>query len=262
MQGVITSVTEPDLDRLLAAAARRDRPADDVWPAAAAAIELLWWHDRFAEAVELTLTTLRDLQHKSGTLHDQDLPFDAALLAGVHAGRDPLELVEGARTIVPAESVLGKRLAWLASNLPVRGVPALLGDAPGAEAQPFRRPERALADRDPAELSDAERTRLWNACCSRNQYPTAKRLLDATGEPPSRWPAAVWMAGRLAQEGDRDRAVSVLIQSLPWWIPYEPWDVVPTELVLRLHLRDLVTPELRAAVLASADISKVPGIGQ
>jgi hypothetical protein len=254
-------VTDPALDRLLAAAGRRDRAADEVWPAAAAAIELLWWHDRFSEAGELAETTLRDLAAAPGLLFSQDVPFDEAILIGAaETGDDPGAALARALTIVPAETVLGKSLSWIAEKLPGSAPHSLVrGGAPPKPAKPLRNPDQALADRDPSALSDAEQSRLWKGAHSAGQYEVALRLLDAGGAP-TRWFIATWLAEHLIQAGDVTRASALLLTVLPDWIPYEAWDIVPTGIVLQPGLRPAVTADLRAAVFEQMDIAKIPGL--
>ncbi|MCU1681953.1 MAG: hypothetical protein JWQ81_2692 [Amycolatopsis sp.] len=255
-------MTDPVLDRLLVAAARRDRGADEVWPAAAAAIELLWWLDRFGEAGELAETTLRDLAAAPGLLFSQDVPFDEAILLGAAAaGDDPGAALARALAIVPAETVLGKSLSWSAAKLPGSEPHSLVrGGAPAKPAKPLRERDQALADRDPSILSDPEQSRLWKAAHSAGQYEVALRLLDAGGAP-TRWFIATWLAQHLVEAGDVTRASALLVAVLPDWIPYQAWDIVPTGIVLQPGLRPAVTAEVRAAVFEQMDIDKIPGVG-
>jgi hypothetical protein len=257
-----TPVTDPALDRLLVAAARRDRGADEVWPAAAAAIELLWWLDRFGEARELAETTLRDLAPVPGVLFSQDVPFDEAILVGAaETGDDPAAALAQALAIVPSETVLGQRLSWLAENLPGAEPHSLVsGGVPAKPTKPLRNSDQILADRDTETLSDAEQSRLWKGAHSAGQYEVALRLLDAGGAP-TMWNTASWMAQYLIQTGDVTRASTLLMEVLPDWPPYEAWDVVPTDVVLQPGLRPAVTAELRAAAFEQMDIDKIPGLG-
>jgi hypothetical protein len=254
-------VTQPPLERLLAAAARRDRPADLVWPAAAA-IELLWWHDRFDDAQHLAETTIRDLAEQPGTLEDQRVPFADALLAAPERRRDdPLPILTAVQPHVREDSVLGKDMAWLAAQLPQRPAHELVsgfhwGQSPG----PLKRRDQELADRPLTDLTDAERERLYSAAHSRHQFAIADRLLTETGHYPGRWYVAVWMAGELTHQGHTEQATALLLQALPGWIPYEAWDLVPTDIVLQPQVRPAVTDQIRAAVLRTVDITKVPGI--
>jgi hypothetical protein len=254
-------VTDPALDRLLVAAARRDRGADEVWPAAAAAIELLWWHDRFADAGELAETTLRDLAAAPGLLFSHRIPFaDAVLIGAVEAGADPGGVLAQVLAIVPAETVVGQRLAWLAENLPGSAPHSLIiGGIPAKPTKPLRERDQALADRDPGTLGDAEQSRLWKGLHSAGQYEMALRLLDAGGAPTV-WYIGTWLAEHLIQAGDVTRASALLMTVLPDWIPYEVWDVVPTDVVLQPGLRPAVTAELRAAAFEQMDIDKIPGM--
>jgi hypothetical protein len=251
-----------ELDRLLDVARQRDRPADDVWPAAAAAIELLWWHDRFNEAQQLAEATIRDFAGEPGTLFGQNYPFDHAFLAAAdRADEDPAPRLAAARSYMPVDSVLGKSFGWLLSALLTRQPHELMIDyAWGAEPQPLKPRDQALADRPPAELSERERSRLYSAAHNRRQFSIALRLFEATGTHPPRWYVATWMAGELVQLGQPERATVFLTEAVPDWIPYAPWDLVPTGLILQPQLRAAVTEQLRDTILGTVDISRVPGV--
>ncbi|MFD2422400.1 hypothetical protein [Amycolatopsis pigmentata] len=251
-----------ELDRLLEVAAKRDRPADQVWPAAAAAIELLWWHDRFDDAEQLATTTIRDLADEPGRLFGRDYPFDSAFLAAADRhGADPGPRLVAARAYMPPDSVMGKRFGWLLASLLTHPPHELTGGYVwGKQPQPFKPRDQALADQPPADLTDAERTRLYNAAHNRRQFPTALHLFEATKHYPPQWYVAVWMAGELSKRGQTELATAFLTDALPDWAPYEPWDLVPTEPCLQPLLRPAATEQLRSAILATVDISRVPGV--
>ncbi|WP_158894063.1 hypothetical protein [Amycolatopsis anabasis] len=253
-------MADTDLEQLLAAAERRDRPAREVWPAAAAAIELLWWHDRFTDARALAQATLRDLAGDPGGLFDQDVPFDEALLLGTTGtGQDPAAVLAATRALVPGDSVLGKRLTWLSENLPGREPHQLVrGALIEKPARPLRRGDAELAQRDLAGLTGEERRQLWQAAHSRGHTDLAHQLL-ATGHYPERWPIAVWAAGHLISGGQAPEATDLLIAALPTRVRYAGWDLVPAELVLQPRFRPCLTDTLHTAVLAAVDITTVPG---
>jgi hypothetical protein len=251
-----------ELDRLLEVARQRGRPADDVWPAAAAAIELLWWHDRFDEAQQLAEATIRDFVEEPGRLFAQDVPFDEALLAAAaRRGDDPAPILAAARAYMPVDSVLAKRLGWLLAELLTHPPHELMGGYTwGQEPKPLKPNDQALADRHPTELSERERYRLYSATHNRRQFPIAMRLFEATSHYPPRWYVATWMAGELVQEGRAELATKFLTETFPDWIPYAAWDLVPTEIWLQPFLRPAVTDQLRDTILSTVDISRVPGV--
>lgn len=251
-----------ELDRLLEVAAKRDRPADQVWPAAAAAIELLWWHDRFDDAQQLAEATIRDFAGEPGTLFNKDYPFDHAFLAAAdRTNEDPAPRLAAARSYMPVDSVLGKSFGWLLFALLTHQPYELMIDYTwGTEPQPLKPRDQALADRPPAELSEKERSRLYSAAHNRRQFPIALNLFEATGIYPPRWYVATWMAGELVQLGQTERATAFLTEAVPDWIPYEAWDLVPTGPILQPLLRTAVTEQLRTTILGTVDISRVPGI--
>lgn len=255
-------MAENDLELLLAVARRRDRPADEVWPAAAAAIELLWWHDRFTDARQLAEDVLRDFADKPGRLFDHRVPFDEALLMGAGpAGENVTDVLRAAMAFVPRDTVLGKDLTWLLDNVRGKEPHELVSGALLEKPPRALRPRDAeLAQRDPAELDDTERRRLWLAADRAKDYDLACRLLSLPGEQPPRWYIAAWLAGRMIAEGQISKATDLLVANLEIWIPYENWDLVPTDLVLQPRFRPALTTPLRTAVLDSADISTLPGI--
>lgn len=250
-----------DLERLLAIAARRDRPADAVWPAAAAAIELLWWHDRFDDAHQLAESVLVDFAEQPTKLYQCQLPFTDALLASAEwRGDDPVPALTAVLRCVPVDTVLGRQLAWMLAERPRRRPFELLsGHYWGYAPLPLKRHDQELADRPPQDLTDAERERLYSAAHNRHRFDAAERLLAETGCSPNRWYVAVWMAGELTQQGRTEVATSLLLDALPGWIPFEAWDVMPTDVVLQPPVRPAVNNEVLERVLASVDISRVPG---
>ncbi|MDA3628459.1 hypothetical protein OU415_23710 [Saccharopolyspora sp. WRP15-2] len=252
-----------ELDRLLEVAARRDRSADLVWPAAAAAIELLWWYDRGSDARRLAEVTIRDFAACPGELFVQRVPFDEALVVGsVVDGLDPVGFLAGLLDVIPDDTVLGKHLGWLAENYgrPYDAVGLFGGFEWVYPSKPLKRIPQALSERDLGSLDDAERFRLYSGAHHCRQYPVARRLLDESGEFPTRWAEATWMAGHMVEDGEVELASDLILHVVPDWHPFEVWDVVPTNLVIQPRLRPAVTPEIREAVFRQVDISQIPGV--
>ncbi|KAA5830686.1 hypothetical protein ABT337_26775 [Saccharopolyspora hirsuta] len=252
-----------ELDLLLEVAERRDRPADLIWPAAAAAIELLWWHDRSADALHLAETTIRDLAANPGRLFAQRIPFREALMVGALVnGLDPVERLSALSEVVPADTVMGKSLRWTVENYgrPYDAFELSGGSEWSRESKPLKRIEQALSERDLTQLDEAERYRLWGGTHHCRQYGVARRLLDETGEYPPIWYVATWMAGHMVEDGEVDLASALILNAFPDWHPYEVWDVAPTGPVVQPRLRPAVTPEIREAVLGRVDISRIPGV--
>lgn len=253
-----------ELASLLTVAQRRDRPADEVWPAAAAAIELLWWHDRFTEAQQLAEWILVDFADRPTTLYQRRLPFTAALLAPAEwRGDDPVPTLTAVSARVPVDTVFGRHLAWMIAERPRRAPFELLpGHYWGQAALPFKRRDQELADRPPQELTADERERLYSAAHNRHQFAVAERLFTTTGCYPARWYVAVWMAGEFTQRETTDLATSLLLDALPGWNPFATWNLVPTEIVLQPQVRPAVDNEVHQRVLRSVDISGIPGVDE
>ncbi|MBQ0926534.1 hypothetical protein [Saccharopolyspora endophytica] len=253
------------LGRLLFAA-QQDLAADQVWPAAAAAIEVLWWHDRFSDAQSLAEDTISRFGSAPGTLFDHDMPFDEAILIGAtESGEDPRAVLGRVGEHVPADSTLGKRLTWLQGELAkeqpahslITGFDAdLYSPLP---ARPLRGADAELAERDPDSLSGSEQRRLWGASRRSRQPHIAFTLHDA-GVEPQDWQMSFWLARQLIKASRVEEAGAVLLTSLDLWFAEQPWHVTPAGITTQPDMRAAVTPELRGAVLDQIDLEAVPGV--
>lgn len=253
---------DANLQRLLDIAHRRGTDPELVWPAALAAVELLLWRDQAEPARDLALDTLSDLGQASERLAAQTTPLtDAMLAAAARGGEDPAPALVKAAETVPGDSVLGKQLRWIATQLPGHDPHEFALDAQGNwPRKPLRPREHMLASRDLTTLTPAERDRLWKACHHAGQYETARRLLQETGELPPRIAIVTWMVGNLVRENNLDRARSLLLDAVPLWRPSKLWDVVPYNFTVQPLLRAAVTEQVRERVEARIDISQIPGV--
>lgn len=253
-----------DLDRLLAVACQDGR-ADEVWPAAAAAIEVMWWHDRFFDARALAEDLIGRFSAAPGTLFDQDNPFDEALLVGAEeSGDDPGQVVARVSGLVPANSVLGNRLEWLLGALPGRAPHSLISGFDVSlhsplPRMPFRAVDAELVRRGPATLTQAEQVALWGAVQRAGRADIAVGMHDA-GVRPRDWMNAFWLARQLIKLDRAADATAVLLGNLDLWFAEHPWHVVPSGITTQPDMRTAVTPELREAVLSNVDVAAVPGV--
>jgi hypothetical protein len=254
------------LERLLLTA-QQGGMADERWPAAAAAIEVLWWHDRFSDARSLAEDTIIRFASDPGTLFDHDMPFDEAILIGVaDAGEDPQVVLRRIGDHVPAESTLGKRIAWLRGEVseeqPVHSLTTGFDEDRYSPlpARPLRAADAELAERDPHSLSGSEQRRLWGASQRSRMAAIALRLHDADIEPQD-WQMSFWLSRQLIKAGRIDEAGAVLLASLDLWFAEQPWHVAPAGITAQPDMRAAVTPELREAVLSRIDVEAVPGVG-
>lgn len=239
------------LPALLDLAYAPDSAPDEAWQAGAAAITILFWLDRFTDAADLAEALIT----AGGPISAQDAPFDAALLAAdAHAGIATGPRLARLAQHVPGDSVLGKRLAWLAEQLPARAVEQLLPNhAPwGESAQPLDGViGAALLDEDYAALPVGKRRALWNALRTTNQIEPARALYEESGELPPQWAVCTWLAGWYAMLDQGDHARRILVAARERWRPYLHWELLPDDVVLQPVLRTLATEPLREHFLTT-----------
>ncbi|WP_344864115.1 hypothetical protein [Amycolatopsis ultiminotia] len=256
-------MSEETLQRLREIATRRDREPDLIWPAALAAAEILVWQEQAGEARDLAMATIADFGRGSAGLAGNDTPLpDVLLWSAIRSDEDPVPLLRKAAEYLAPESLLGTRLVQIAESLSDHAAYSLLLGAVSRPDRPFTPREQAMAARDAADLSDAERTRLWVASFNKGKYSIARRLLEGTGHQPPRWPVAYWMAARLVADGEVGLATDILIRALPLWHPLKVWNVLPITVVMRPELHPAFTSELHAAGLARVDLSQIPGLAR
>jgi hypothetical protein len=223
----------------------------EAWQAGAAAITILFWLDRFADAADLAEALIT----AGGPICAQDAPFDAALLAAeAHAGIAAAPRLARLAQHVPGDSVLGKRLTWLAGQSPARPVRQLLPNhAPwGEPAQLLHSVIGAgLLDEDYAALPVGKRRVLWNALRTTNQIEPARALYEKSGELPPQWAVCTWLAGWYAMLDEDDHARRILIAARERWRPYMHWELLPGDVVLQPVLRTLATEPLREQFLTT-----------
>lgn len=234
------------------------------WPAAASAIQLMFWQDKFAGAGALACEVIHRFGRASAELAKQKRPFDDAILAlNVYAGVPAEPRLEAAISDLPPDSVLAKRLGWLLPEFEssMRHYTLLTGYQDWDElVGEVAGPEAELAQQDLASLSPREQEQLWQAAQSDNDFPVAERLYRATGQLSDRWFVAAWFAGHLSRRGREAEASQLLIDALPGWRPLGTWDLVPTDVVLQPDLQLAATAEVREYFLDTA-VAKLEGRG-
>ncbi|MFJ8442312.1 hypothetical protein [Kitasatospora griseola] len=240
------------LPDLLAMAGRADGSRDEAWEAAAAAIQILFWQDRFAEAADLAEQLIAQDGPLGGELCDQDVPFRQAFLAAeLYAGRPAAPRLAAAAEHVPAGRNLGEELLWVAEELPARPLAELL-PCPfkwGGEAGPLEPGTEDLLAADYAALTPADRQLLWQNLLNANAFDRAHTLAETSGEAPDRFATCLWMAGWYAVRGDLARGEQLLLAAHGRWWPYMKWDAIPDAPVLQPTLRPVVTDRVRAQYL-------------
>ena len=232
------------LPELLALAKSQDGSRDEAWESAAAAIQVMFWHDRFAEAAELAEGIIAQDGPLGGELCDQDMPFRTAFLAAEqHAGQPAQQRLLAAASHLPEGRVLADDLLWLAEELPQRPVEELLPShfRWGGPAQALAGPGAELAERDLGTLDNTAKDTLWQALMKANDFDQAHGLAEASGEVPGRYAPCLWMAGWYATRGDVVRGETMLLAAHDRWWPYMKWDALPSDPVLQPTLRLVVT---------------------
>ncbi len=240
------------LPDLLEMAGRANGDRNEAWEAAAAAIQVLFWHDRFAEAADLAETLIARDGPLGGELCDQDMPFRTALLAGdLHAGAPARPRLLTAAGHVPEGRNLGDDLSWLAEVLPERPVEELLpGHFDwGGPAEALDGAAAELDTRDFGTLDADDRYTLWEALAEANDFERAHHLVESSGETPDRYAPCLWMAGWYAVRGDVPRGERMLLAARKRWWPYMKWDAIADDPVLQPTLRLVTTDRVREQYL-------------
>ncbi|MFF0297761.1 hypothetical protein ACFYST_30485 [Kitasatospora sp. NPDC004614] len=236
------------LPELLEMARRVDGPRDEGWESVAAAVQILCWRDRFAEAAELAEQVIVRDGPLGGELCDQDVPFREALLAAqLYAGRPAGPRLAALVGRLPAGRNLTEDLAWVAEELPGRPVEELLPCHCewGGPARPLDGATERMLAKGFAELAVAERQLLWQDLFSANAFDRAHALVESTGETPDRFAACLWMAGWYAVRGEIARGERLLLAAHGRWWPYMKWDAIPEAPVLQPTLRLVLTERVR-----------------
>ena len=239
------------LPQLLTMAGRADGSRDEAWEAAAAAIQILFWQDRFAEAAELAETVIDRDGPLGGELCDQDTPFRAAFLgAQAHAGLPAAPRLLAAAGHVPAGRNLGEELLWLAEQVSDRPVEELLPNHAdwGGPAKSLGGASAELVERgfsDFGGLAEADRNLVWQALAKANDFERAHALAESSGQTPDRFATCTWLAGWYAVRGDVPRGERILLAAHDRWWPYMKWDAIPDAPVLQPTLRLVVTDRVR-----------------
>jgi hypothetical protein len=219
------------------------------WEAAAAAIQILFWEDRFAEAAQLAEDLIVSTAPAGGELCDQDVPFGTAFLgAQIHAGVEAAPRLVRVAESVPTGRILQEDLLWTASSLGERPAVDMLPNAAawGGEAKPLEGVIGAdLVGREYQELSGRQQRVVWQALHSANDFPRARDLSERTGETPEQHAICVWMAGWYATEGALVEGEEMLLAAHRRWWPYQAWDAIPDSMVLHPTLRRVCTDRVR-----------------
>lgn len=225
----------------------------DAWEAVAAAVQILFWYDRFAEAAELAEALITRDGPLGGELCDQDMPFGVAFLAAqAHAGIPAGPRLAALAALVPEGRVLGDDLLWLAEEAPVRPVEELLPNHAdwGGPARPLDGVIGAdLVERDFATLDAGQKRVVWQALAKVNDFERAHDLAEASGERPEQFAVCTWLAGWYGTQGDIARGENMLLAAHVRWWPYAKWDAIPDAPVLQPALRSVATERVRAHYL-------------
>ncbi|MFF4057328.1 hypothetical protein ACFYZ8_12735 [Streptomyces sp. NPDC001668] len=225
----------------------------DAWEAAAAAVQILFWYDRFAEAAELAEALITRDGPLGGELCDQDMPFGVAFLAAqAHAGIPAGPRLTALAAHVPEGRVLGDDLMWLAEEVPGRPVEELLPNHAdwGGPARPLDGVIGAdLVERDFGTLDAGQKRVVWQALAKVNDFERAHELAEASGETPEQFAVCTWLAGWYGTRGDIARGESMLLAAHGRWWPYAKWDAIPDAPVLQPALRSVATERVRAHYL-------------
>ncbi|GAA0696255.1 hypothetical protein GCM10010193_58740 [Kitasatospora atroaurantiaca] len=240
------------LPDLLAMARRADGDRDEVWEATAAAIQILFWQDRFAEAAELAEAIIAQDGPLGGELCDQDVPFRSAFLAAeLHGGTPAPSRLLAAAEHVPAGRNLSEDLLWLAEQLPERPVEELLPSHFdwGGPARSLDVATTELLERGFNELAATDKSLVWQALAKANDFERAHAVAEASDEKPDRFATCLWMAGWYAVRGDIPRGEQMLLAAHSRWWPYMKWDAIPDAPVLQLTLRLVTTDRVREQYL-------------
>lgn len=240
------------LPELLETARRSVGDRDEAWEAAAAAIQILFWHDRFAEAADLAEALIASDGPLGGELCDQDMPFDEAFLAAqLHVDSAASPRLQEAAGHVPAGRNLNEQLLWLADAVSERPIEELLPSHFdwGGPAKPLNGIGAELAGREFATLDADGKYTLWQALMKANDFDRAHELARSSGKAPDRYAPCLWMAGWYAVRGDVPRGEQMLLAAHDRWWPYMKWDAIPAGPVLQPTLRLVVTDRVREQYL-------------
>ncbi|MFD9124087.1 hypothetical protein [Kitasatospora sp. NPDC059571] len=236
------------LPELLALATDPAARPDPAWEAGAAAIQILCWEDRFAEAGELAELLIERQGPGGGHLCDQDMPFaEGFLVAQLYAGVPAQPRLRAAADHVPEGRILREELLWLAEQLDLRPVEHFLPchyDWGGPIVPREDVIGEWLLDRDFAALEPREKRVAWEAIAKTNDFARGRGLVES-GELPEQYYLRLWLAGWYAVEGDTAGGERMLLAAHERWWPYKRWDVIPTCEVVQPTLRRVVTDRVR-----------------
>ncbi|MER8182695.1 hypothetical protein [Kitasatospora sp. NPDC094015] len=237
------------LPELLGLAERPGGNRNPVWEAAAAAIQILFWQDRFEEAADLTAMLIERDGPRGGELCDQSVPFRSAFLAAeLHAGVPARPRLLAAAAAVPDGRRLGAELRWVADQLADHRVEELLPN-PGDWGGPVKPLDghsgTQFVDRDHHGLTAREKRLLWEALAWSNDFARADRLARESDEAPQQVAVCTWLAGWYATRGEIASGERMLLAAHERWWPSAKWDAVPDPPVLQPALRLVVTDRVR-----------------
>jgi len=237
------------LPELLDLARRPKGSRNPVWEATAAAIQILFWQDRFAEAAELAENLILRDGPLAGELCDQTVPFRSAFLAAErYAGEPARPRLLAAAERVPEGRNLRTDLLWVADQLPDRPIEELLPNAAawgGPATSPDGLSGAHLLDREYTSLTPREQRLVWQTLAGANLFGRAHELAESSGDTPPQFAVCTWLAGWYATEGDLERGERMLLAArLRWW-PFATWDAIPDPPVLQPALRLVVTDRVR-----------------
>ncbi len=238
------------LPELLGVAADPQADPDEAWRAAAAAIQILAWQDRSAEAADLAESLIARDGPLGGGLCDQDVPFVNVFHDAEPGGGPPaVPRLAAAAARVPEGRQLRKVLERTADDL--RGTPAAdLDRRYFAWGDPVRPVDDQviggdLLASDFSGLTPRQKRVFWSALHQTSDFPRARQVHRDTGELPEQYDLLLWMAGWYAWEGAVPSGEELLLAAHARWWPYQAWDTLPTVPAVNPYLRPVCTDRVR-----------------
>ncbi|WP_042372001.1 hypothetical protein [Streptacidiphilus neutrinimicus] len=230
--------------------AREDGDPDARLTAAAAAILILLWSDRFGEAGRLAEELIARDGPSGGHLCDQTMPFLYAFYgADLHDGTPAAPRLLAAAAAVPEGRVLNRTFRQaaerLASGRTVRDDLEAYYDWGAPVGANTRVIGADLLGRDPVELDARQRRTFWSALHQTRDLSRAREAYRALGEIPQDLNLAIWLAGAFAVAGEVPEGEAVLLAAHAVYWPLMQWDVLPAALVLLPTLRPVMTDRVR-----------------
>lgn len=218
------------------------------WPAAAAALPGMYWEGSASEASDLVARIVERFGAVAGQYQlSPAVRFDLAVAAGtLYDGSDGVPRLLEMAAHLPEADGLRDRLLWAAGHMaecgPAALMPLCLGDP-----QELRPVETALLQRNPAELTADEVSRVWKHAGARSRPDVLVQLHDAGLPMPADAPVWYALAESLLRAGRPQEAEQIMLGARVVWYPLAVWDTLPITPVLHPGLRPLITAAVREA---------------